>query len=98
MKDFESRWEQLATGARQAPARDDVAAPYGFSTRVVARAFSAPAAPTVLGVFRLFSIRALWMAGLLMLMSMAANYVAFASGEEDEQSVDDPVSDVLSAL
>jgi hypothetical protein len=29
---------------------------------------------------------------------MAANYVAFASGEEDEQSVVDPVSDVLSAL
>jgi hypothetical protein len=98
MKDFASHWERLAAGARQAPARDDVAAPYGFATRVAARAFSESATPTVLGVFRLFSVRALWMAGLLMLMSMAANYVAFASGEEDEQSVEDPVSDVLSAL
>jgi len=98
MKDFGTRWEQLVAAARRAPAVDDLAAPYGFATRVAARAFSEPPPFALLAAFGRFSVRALWMAGLLMLASMAANYVAFASGEEDEQSVVDPVSDVLSAL
>ena len=98
MKDFDSKWGQLVAAARRAPADDDVAAPYGFSTRVAACAFDEPRPVTVLAVFGRFSIRALWLAGLLMLASMAANYVAFANGEEDEQSVADPVSEVLSAL
>jgi len=98
MKDFPSRWDQLTAAARQAPAPADAVAPYGFATRVVARAFSPPPALPRLAAFRQFSFRALWLAGVLMLASMAANYVAFASGEEDEQSVVDPVSEVLSAL
>ncbi len=98
MKDFESRWEQLTVAARQAPAREEVTAPFGFATRVTARAFSrAPAVPW-LAAMRRFSLRAFWLAGVLMLASMAANYVAFAGGEDDEQSVVDPVSEVLSAL
>ena len=34
---------------------------------------------------------------VLMLVSMAANYIAFASGEDDEQGLMDPVAEVLSA-
>jgi hypothetical protein len=98
MKDFPSRWDLLTAAAREAPARADAAAPYGFATRVVAQAFSPPPGVPWLAAFRPFSLRALWLAGVLMLASMAANYVAFASGEEDEQSVVDPVSEVLSAL
>ncbi len=98
MKDFESRWNQLTAAARRAPARDDETAPFAFATRVAARAFSPPPALTWLAGMRRFSLRALWLAGVLMLASMAANYVAFANGEEDEQSVADPVSEVLSAL
>jgi hypothetical protein len=97
MKDFESRWQQLVTVARQAPVADDTAAPYGFATRLAARALSEQGQPALVAVFGRFSVRALWVACLLMLVSMAANYVAFAGGEEDEQGLTDPVAEVLSA-
>ncbi len=98
MKDYESRWQQLVTVARQAPVADNAAAPYGFATRIAARALSEPSRPALLAVFGRFSVRALWMAGVLMLVSMAADYIAFASSEEAEQSLVDPVSEVLSTL
>jgi hypothetical protein len=97
MKDFESRWQQLVSAARQAPIADDAAAPYGFATRIAARAFSAEGRPVLVAIFGRFSVRALWAACLLMLVSMAANYIAFAGGEDDEQGLTDPVSEVLSA-
>ena len=97
MKDFGTRWEQLVAAARRAPAGDDLAAPYGFATRVAARAFSEPPPFALLAAFGRFSVRALWAACLLMLVSMAANYIAFAGGEDDEQGLTDPVAEVLSA-
>ena len=97
MKDFESRWQQLVTVARQAPAAEDTAAPYGFATRIAARALSEQDRPALVAVFGRFSVRALWVACLLMLVSVAANYIAFAGGEDDEQGLTDPVSEVLSA-
>jgi hypothetical protein len=97
MKDFESRWQQLVTVARQAPVADDATAPYGFATRIAARALSEQGRPALVAVFGRFSVRALWVACLLMLVSMAANYIAFAGGEDDEQGLTDPVSEVLSA-
>ena len=97
MKDFESRWQQLVSAARQAPVADDAAAPYGFATRIAARALSAEDRPALVAVFGRFSVRALWVACLLVLVSMAANYMAFASSEDDELGLTDPVSEVLSA-
>ena len=96
MNEFESKWQRLITVARQAPEASDVAAPYGFSTRVVARALG-DERPAVLAVFGRFSVRALWVACLFTLVSLAANYLAFASPEDDEQSLIDPVSEVLNA-
>jgi hypothetical protein len=95
MKDFESRWANLVQAARQAPVAEDVSVPYGFATRVAARAMTAERPGWLAGCGRL-SMRALWMACLLMLASAAANYIAFAGGEEDEQSLLDPVAEVLS--
>jgi len=97
MNDFESRWQQLVTVARQAPVADDTAAPYGFATRLAARALSEQGRPALVAVFGRFSVRALWVACLLMLVSMTANYMAFAGGEDDEQGLTDPVAEVLSA-
>lgn len=97
MKNFDARWQRLVTATRQAPVADDVAAPYGFATRIAARALGEPERPALLAVFGRFSIRALWMAGLLMLASVAANYLAFAGNEDDEQSLLDPVSEVLAS-
>ena len=41
MNDFDSRWQRLVVAARQAPVADEVAAPFGFATRVAARAMNA---------------------------------------------------------
>jgi hypothetical protein len=97
MKDFDARWQRLVTAARQAPVADEVAAPYGFATRVAARALGEPGRPALLAMFGRLSVRALWVAGLLMLASMAANYLAFAGNEDDEQNLLDPVSEVLAS-
>jgi hypothetical protein len=96
MNEFESKWQRLVTAARQAPVTKDVAAPYGFATRVAARAMG-DGRPTLSAMFGRFSVRALWVACLLTLVSVAANYLAFASSEDDEQSLIDPVSEVLNA-
>ena len=51
----------------------------------------------MLAVFGRFSVRALGVACLLTLVSVAANDLAFAGGGDDEQSLVDPVSLVLSS-
>ena len=95
MKNFEDRWRHLTVAARQAPAAGQVTAPYGFATRVAARAMSGEP-PALMTMFGRFSVRALYVACLLTLASMAANYLAFAGTEEDEQGLIDPVSEVVS--
>jgi hypothetical protein len=96
MNEFESKWQRLIAAARQAPATKDMAAPYGFATRVTARALSDERSARS-AIFGRFSIRALWVACLLTLVSVATNYFAFASAEDDEQNLIDPVSEVLNA-
>ncbi len=90
-------WARLAAGARQTTAdARDVAAPYGFATRVTALAFAAER--PVVSLFERFSLRALGVASLLALVSVAANYSTFTStGAEDELSLsgDDPVAVLL---
>ena len=94
MNDFDSRWRQLVVAARQAPVAGGGAAPYGFATRVAARAMCPP--PPVLGaVFARFSVRALCLACVLTLAGVAANYLAFAGSADDEQNLIDPVSEVV---
>jgi hypothetical protein len=96
MNRFESKWQRLVVAARQAPEPEDLAAPYGFATRIAARALRGER-PMRTAMFARFSVRALWVAGLLMLVSVGANFLAFASSEDDEQSLIDPVSEVLNA-
>ncbi len=94
MKDYDSRWQRLAAAARQAPVADDVAAPFGFATRVAARAMN-ESPPGALAIFGRFSVRALYLACLLTLTGVAANYLAFAGTPDDEQNLVDPVSEVF---
>lgn len=99
MKDFDARWGRLVAAARQAPAPADVAAPYGFAVRVAARAW-ADDRPTLQAIFGRFAVRALWVACLLMLASVAVNYFSSKAGAQDEyanESLFDPVSEVLTA-
>ena len=95
MKDFEAKWQRLVAVARQAPAADDVEAPFGFATRVAARALAAPRAG-LLAVLGRLSVRALWLACLLTLASVAVNYLGAAWGsDEADQSYFDPISETL---
>jgi len=99
MKDFDSRWARLVAAARQTPAPADATAPYGFAVRVAARAW-ADDRPTLQALFGRFALRALWVACLLMLASVAVDYFYLRGGSQDEyanESLYDPVSEVLTA-
>jgi len=52
--------------------------------------------PALVALFGRFSVRALYVACLLALVSVAANYLAFGGTEDDEQGLNDPVSEVFS--
>ena len=97
MNDFESQWQRLVAAARQAPDSRDLAAPPGFTTRVAARALSAEA-PGLAALFDRLSFRALVVAGLLMVATLAVSYSALAGGDEEEDQVMiDPVGELLAA-
>jgi hypothetical protein len=94
----DNSWQKLAAAARkaQAPAPSDEAAPFGFSTRVAALAFSQP--PDRSSAFATFSLKAAAFACVLALGSVAANYTAI-KGAFDEPSQgatnDDPIGEVV---
>jgi hypothetical protein len=94
MKNFDDKWRQLTMAAQRAPVEEEAAAPFGFATRIAARAMR-DEQPAMIAMFSRFSVRALYVACLLTLVSVAANYLAFAGTEDDEQALIDPVSEVL---
>lgn len=97
MKPIDSAWLRLAHAVRRAPVADDDKAPFGFSTRVAALAMGSVSARPPLGVaLGSLSWRALGLAVMLMVLSIAANYSALGSTSDSYQdSVVDPVSDIL---
>ena len=75
-------WQRLVTLARKT--ERDTSAPFGFATRVTARALAQPRwHPSLLEIF---APRALGIACLLMLASIALNYGAFMSPNVDWES------------
>jgi len=95
MKTHPSAWHRLVTAARQATpvARDD-AAPFGFATRVAALALAAEQ-PNLRTSLNRFSWRALGLALMLMLLSIAANYSAVTKVVNNEDDLVDPADIVL---
>jgi hypothetical protein len=96
--DSRAVWLRLTSAARQVQDTRDAVAPYGFATRVVARAFS----PDIRRVSLLerFALRAVGVAGLLALLSVALNYSALtnatgAVADEEVFPADDAVALVL---
>ncbi len=93
MNPSDQKWNRLTAGARSAPDDRDTAAPYGFSTRVVALAF---AQQRVGSLLERFSLRALGIAALLALVCVAANYSSVAGSlGDDSASTDDPVAEIV---
>jgi hypothetical protein len=88
-------WSRLVAAARRAPDERDPAAPYGFATRVAALAMTRERA--VNSLLERFSLRALGIACLLAMVSVAANYSTLPGVVADQESVatDDPVAELV---
>jgi hypothetical protein len=87
-------WSRLVAAARPAPPADDTA-PYGFATRVVALAFAHER--RVVSLFERFALRAVGVACLLAVLSLAGNYSLLSGGgpTDDDPPEDDAVSLLL---
>ncbi len=72
MNQTPSAWNRLVDTARGAPDTRDVTAPYGFATRVAARAWAGDR-PTG-SVFAGLALRAMGVSCLLAVLAVAANY------------------------
>jgi hypothetical protein len=97
MNKNEQSLRRLMDAARGAPAAGDESAPFGFSTRVAARAFEAAKPP--LPSFARVSLRMAGIACLFAVVAVGVNYRAITSAFDDESAAaggDDPVSDVVS--
>lgn len=95
MNPEEQAWRKLVEAARRARAeRDerDTAAPYGFATRVAALAM-AERRPRATALMERFSWRALGVAALLAVASVAASYAlpsTTTSATADDEALPDP--------
>ncbi len=97
MKDFDPQWRRLTALARQAPAGGDEAAPYGFATRVAARAAEARRASGSFVLFEKFALRGLIAAFAFTVASVAYSYTSTLTGESESEIglVSDPVAELL---
>ena len=91
-------WARLTAAARTVRDDRDASAPYGFATRMAALALAQES--RVLSLLERFSFRAVGVAALLALGSVALNYSAltgstFAQADDDMLQADDAVSIVL---
>lgn len=88
-------WRRLTTAARRVPMGDE-AAPYGFASRVVARALGVRRGPSLL---EQLSLRALSVAGIAAVVALVAHLSVPASvassTDESMFSLEDPAAIVL---
>ena len=86
-------WSKLVAAARNAPDDRDTSAPYGFATRVTAHAWAQR--PRRVSLFEHFALRAVGVACLLAVGSVALNYNAITvpppAGSEAVADVSDVV-------
>ena len=96
MTPSEFKWQRLARAARRATDVRDEAAPYGFATRVAARAFAAKGSSNP--ILERFAWRALGVACLVAVLGIAANYSLPQNGNSEMEGFftpDDPAAIVL---
>ena len=97
-------WSRLTAAAREIPADQNTSAPYGFATRVAALALAQE--KKITSLFEHFALRAVGVATLLALFSVALNYDVITTESPDGTAVvrvdeselmpkDDPVAIVL---
>jgi len=94
MKTPATAWQRLVTAARHGSDLGDDAAPFGFSTRVAALAMAAEH-PSMRAMMNRLSWRALGLALMLMIFSIAANYSSLSFSGDSDQDPFDPVAEEL---
>lgn len=89
-------WWRLTAAARRLSTADDAAAPHGFATRVVARAWAEPRASSA-ALFVQLSWRAFGVAAVVALAILAVNFETLTQQQPIEDALlnVDPVSTVL---
>lgn len=99
-KDPHHPWWRLTAAARQVSDERDLTAPYGFATRVVALALAQER--RMGSLFERFSLRAVGVAGLLALLSLAVNYGALTSATSTVAAVEEdtavPTNDAVAIV
>ena len=91
-------WSRLTAAARTVRDEREVAAPYGFATRVTALAFAHER--RFVSLIERFAFRALGVACLLALVSVAANYSLLTGANPTVGAVEEevPVEDAVAVL
>jgi hypothetical protein len=99
LEDPRHPWSRLVRAARRAPDEREAAAPYGFATRVGALAFSSVRSVSLV---ERYAFRALGIAGLLAVLSVAVNFPALlpadAAAATEEEIGDSPVELLLTVV
>jgi hypothetical protein len=94
MNEFDHQWQKLTALARQAGDPRDLAAPYGFATRVAAQAIALPPA-SPWAAFERFALRGLLVAAACGVAAIAFNYSIITSEQADDYAGTDPVAEIL---
>lgn len=97
LNDPQHPWTRLTRAARAVSDDRDTAAPYGFATRVSARAYDAERAGAL---FERYALRAVGIASLLAVLSVAVNFSALlpatsSAMAEEEELGDSPIALLL---
>jgi hypothetical protein len=79
-------WSRLVAAARQAPREGDASAPYGFSTRVAALGLGTQGK---VSLYERFAWRALGLAALMAVGSIATNFSAIGAEPATELVMED---------
>lgn len=87
-------WERLVARARRAPGEPAVAAPPGFATRLVARAFACPE-PTAEVLLARFALRGFFVALTFSFASVVLSYSALTASGDPETAAGDSVAELL---
>lgn len=96
LSDSRHPWSRLVAAARRVRDERDASAPFGFATRVGARAFSGE---RIMGsLLERFALRAVGVASLLAVLSVVANYafIKHSAPANEEVLTEDPVAALLS--
>lgn len=98
LNDPKHPWARLTAAARQVQDDRETSAPHGFPTRIAALGLAQQRSFGLAALFERFSLRAVGLASLLAILSLALNYGEIAPPAVASNDVEGLVSDDAIAL